>query len=925
MRPIRLTISAFGPYAGKTTFDLDKLGTGGLYLITGDTGAGKTTIFDAITYALYGEASSDKRAADMLRSKYASPETETFAELEFEYAGKRYTVKRNPEYERPKLRGEGTAKEAAKAELRHPDGRSFDKTAEVNKAIEEIIGVNRNQFMQIAMIAQGDFLKLLLASTKERQEIFRRLFGTDKYQKLQETLKYDAAELNRKCETLRNGIRQYVEGIQADEDDVRSIEVRKAGKGELSECETETLLETLIREDEETLTGLGAEQEATGREMENVDANLGRIETYEQLREDAAGKTEQKKALEEQLPGLRERLQTEKDREPERKTAEEKLTGLKNELPEYDALEKLILDIAGLEQKIGEDEKTFGTKSAQAKTDGETLDALKSELAGLSEAGAELQKLSNDKSEAERKLNEIEKLGKELKKYGDAEKDLRELQQKYKDAADKADRLKEDYDRKNRAFLDEQAGILAEGLAEGTPCPVCGSLSHPHPAHKSEQAPTEAELNDAKELFETARSKAEGLSADCSAERSKHENDKAHVLEAAEILLPGVPFEGLLEAAREAFGKLKADITGLEERMETEQKKVSRRKTLGEDIPAKEKALETLKADIVSLGTGVSAEKAALAEKKSRLAENRAKLSFADKFSAQKEQKRLEAFIQERNEALEQAENAYRDTETRIGNLAAAIEGLTKSMDGEEIPDKTAELERKRILTERKRAASEKEKTVFSRRNTNASILQNIREKASDMETLEKRYSWVAALSNTANGNLSGSGKDKIMLETYVQMTYFDRILVRANRRLLKMTGGQYELKRRREADNKRSQSGLDIDVIDHYNGSERSAGSLSGGESFKASLALALGLADEIQSSAGGVRLDTMFIDEGFGSLDEESLDQAIDTLMGLSESNRLVGIISHVGELKSRIGKQIVVTKDPCGFSRHEIKINE
>lgn len=231
MRPIKLTVSAFGPYAGKTVLDLDKLGENGLYLITGDTGAGKTTIFDAITYALYGEASGDNREPSMFRSKYAEATTPTEVELVFSYAGKTYTVKRNPEYERPKSRGEGFTTQKAEVQLKYPDGRVVTKQRDVDNAIRDIMGINRSQFLQIAMIAQGDFLKLLLAPTEERKKIFRQIFKTQLYQDLQDRLKKESSQLNDKCDAARNSIKQYIDGITCDENDVLSIEVEKAKNG----------------------------------------------------------------------------------------------------------------------------------------------------------------------------------------------------------------------------------------------------------------------------------------------------------------------------------------------------------------------------------------------------------------------------------------------------------------------------------------------------------------------------------------------------------------------------------------------------------------------------------------------------------------------------------------------------------------------
>ena len=256
MRPIKLTVSAFGPYAGKTVLDLDKLGENGLYLITGDTGAGKTTIFDAITYALYGEASGDNREPSMFRSKYAEATTPTEVELVFSYAGKTYTVKRNPEYERPKSRGEGFTTQKAEVQLKYPDGRVVTKQRDVDNAIRDIMGINRSQFLQIAMIAQGDFLKLLLAPTEERKKIFRQIFKTQLYQDLQDRLKKESGQLNDKCDAARNSIKQYIDGITCDENDVLSIEVEKAKNGLLPAKDVMDLIDRLLTQDNDKKTAI---------------------------------------------------------------------------------------------------------------------------------------------------------------------------------------------------------------------------------------------------------------------------------------------------------------------------------------------------------------------------------------------------------------------------------------------------------------------------------------------------------------------------------------------------------------------------------------------------------------------------------------------------------------------------------------------
>ena len=305
--------------------------------------------------------------------------------------------------------------------------------------------------------------------------------------------------------------------------------------------------------------------------------------------------------------------------------------------------------------------------------------------------------------------------------------------------------------------------------------------------------------------------------------------------------------------------------------------------------------------------------------KQQQLDAGKGTLPFDSRRAAEERIEELAKTIERRKAALRNAEKAYTDSAGRVRELKAAIAGLEEQLSGGPEPDREGVTRQKAELTRQRKALEDRIKGIHAGLAANRSALAGIRDKAGELEALETRRVMVCDLSATANGTLSG--KEKIMLETYVQTTYFDRIIDRANTRLMMMTGGQYELKRRIEAENQKSQSGLDLDVVDHYNGSERSVKSLSGGESFKASLSLALGLSDEIQSSSGGVRLDTMFVDEGFGSLDEESLDQAMKALTGLTEGNRLVGIISHVAELKNRIDRQIVVTKERSGGSKAQI----
>lgn len=919
MRPLKLTLSAFGPYAGRTVLELDRLGSRGLYLITGDTGAGKTTVFDAITYALYGEASGANREPSMFRSKYASPETPTEVELVFSYAGKTYTVKRNPAYERPKTRGEGTTTQNAAAELALPDGRVLTKQSEVDEAIRGIMGIDRGQFLQIAMIAQGDFLKLLLASTDERKKIFRQLFGTGLYSELQDRLKREVAALSGECEAARQSIRQYVDGIVCGDADVLGPEIRKAKEGKLPVAETVALLGQLLAQDDARDAELQAEIDAAGLELEEVSARLGKVEAREQAELALA---RERQALADDTAEREKRaaaFKAEEAKTPEQERLAKEAAQLEAEYPRYDELTGLARELAALDRSVTAQAEQLETARTEYAADEKTLAARRAECETLSDADAEEIRLAGQKEKAEEKRTKLAELAAALKSAREAEALRVRLKDEYLRARGASERASAEYDAMNRAFLDAQAGILAETLTEGSPCPVCGALSHPCPAHKAAGAPTEAELKEKKASADTARADAEEKSVACgkadTAARAQADGVAKQVGALWEGLAPEEA-DRLLPAEETA---VRREIAALGDALAAAHARVLRRKTLTAQLPTDEAALKEKKDALDALAAQLEGAKASLAEKAGQLAQTRAGLRFGSKAEAETRVRELTETVRRMKDDLEKAQEALHASDNSIAGHRAAIAQLTEQLSAACDVDKAAETARKDALAGKRRAATDAALALTARRSANRSALDGICARSGDLNRLEQRLVWLKALSATANGTLSG--KEKVMLETYVQMTYFDRIIARANTRFMVMSGGQYELKRRREAENNRSQSGLDLDVIDHYNGSERSVKTLSGGESFKASLSLALGLSDEIQASAGGVRLDTMFVDEGFGSLDPESLDQAMAALLGLADGNRLIGIISHVAELKDRIDRQIVVTKDRSGGSQASI----
>ena len=1097
MRPLKLTVSAFGPYAGTTVMDLEQLGDQGLYLITGDTGAGKTTIFDAITYALYGEPSGDDRDPSMFRSKYAQPETPTQVELVFSYGGKTYTVRRNPEYERPAKKGGGTTTQKADAELFLPDGSLVTKAREVTREITEIIGLNRSQFSQIAMIAQGDFRKLLQADTKSRQEIFREIFKTRYYMVFQEKVKGEAIRLQRDCESARASVQQYIGGVVCQEADLLRPKLLKAQAGDLPYQDTVELIQRLIDQDQKEETSCQEILDQLDDALNKASALLGKAQEAQKVKEKLAQTRRDREELAAQAETAQKALEAAQETMPHQENLGKELAALEAELPRYQELSKQESVLTALAERISELEKNCIQQENERIASEHLLQEWKQELNGLSSVDAERERLLRErdlvesrqtaltalkaqieqwqaclqKIDAEQRqhaelaqqqaeltarlaeereilranqetfqaaagllgeklelLHHQEQVQKrqqalsdllcELDEYDEAELSLQAAQADYEQARERSEQLGETYRRKNRAFLDEQAGLLAQSLAEGQPCPVCGSLHHPSPAQLSGDAPTEAALEEIKTAWERAQQKTQDASMAAGRQRAALEERKKQLIramadyidspalntareqltvcqtdvaeelarlhqallekeaqlahqgeleqeiarretslaeldaQAAELKetikqtevsqgilsgqreqlednlrrelsahLQACPLQDAPAAIAQALAEATETLTQMDELKQELGDKLRKKQELNQNIPLKEQELRGLEDTAGKQKEELAGARSRQEELAGQIQTLRNRLPFPDQDGAQQKITALQEELQALAAALEQARKTVADRQQELAAADAAIREQEDFLKSTQAVDTEALQTQSQELTRQRTEASEAQKTIHTRLVTNLTALKNICEKAIDLEKLEKRHQWMQALSDTVNGRLRD--REKIALETYIQMTFFDRILQRANLRLLVMSGGQYELKRRKEADNNRSQSGLELDVIDHYNGSERSVKSLSGGESFKASLSLALGLSDEVQSAAGGIRLDTMFVDEGFGSLDEESLAQAIRALTGLTEGKRLVGIISHVTELKEKIDKQIIVTKEKTGGSRADIVV--
>jgi len=1061
MKPEKLVISAFGPYAGRTEIDFTKLGGQGIYLITGDTGAGKTTIFDAITFALYGEASGQVRDSAMFRSKYAAEEIETYVEFLFSWRGKSYQVIRNPEYLARKKRGTGYTVRKSDATLVYPDERlPVTKAKEVTRAVTELLGLDYRQFTQIAMIAQGDFQKLLLAGTAQRGEIFRQLFHTELYQSLQLKLK-DAVKMQwKQYDELRRSISQYLNGIrygqEAEELTEKLEEMKKSGfdgrvvEGlelllELTEREKEFLMQ--LEQKEKVLEESISESEKRLQKCMQKQELESSLRLQEEQREpllQAAGKAEeerkknpelQRKAeeLEGEIRKIRERMErilrietlgqkAEKlgeELEKVQKKCQEHTAQkeqLQRELDRFGALEavreKYCGQLANLQEQADRLESAkdaYGTRMKKEAALTEKMRQLQEELDNrkemLKKMGEEIEKsgdageirlsLYQKKNNLTVQLNQAERLIEAKEEQSSLQKKLEFTTGRYLKARENYLPVKEAYEREFRLFLDTQAGILAEGLKEGMACPVCGSVHHPVLAEKCSEeiskesvdqkkaAADEAEKNvrnysAMKEQLERLKKKAEQMEKDagyhledaewvkerlqkeirtCGEELKKaeetlvqreklvkaEEQKKAEQLQVEQLLHEQEKKMAEAQAQKSSAREILCQILG---KMEKDEKRKSdslkdsevqeltvsamkRLKSCTGEISEKKSAVEQeiqrreeLKKEEGRLRAIVEQEKEKTvqlqAEKKSveeRIKEEQEKNGAESEreeilkeqiLQKQEEQKKLKALQQKNQQEYEQILQKKAENEASIQTIRVQIEQL-EDVNEEEI------LKEKSRMTEEKSQMAEEKKELYVRYSGNREIYDKVNVQRDLLEEVEKKYVWMKSLADTAGGNLNG--KQKVELETYIQMAYFDRILRRANLRFMTMSSGQYELKRQKAPEDKKGKSGLELNVIDHYNGSERSVKTLSGGESFQASLSLALGLSDEIQANAGGICLEAMFVDEGFGSLDEEALEQAIKALGNLTQGNRSVGIISHVAELKERIENKIIVTKERGG----------
>lgn len=923
MKPLKLTMSAFGSYAGKNVIDF----TGqqqGIFLITGDTGAGKTTIFDAITYALYNQTSGGERNGNMMRSQYAQPETETYVELEFLYRGQTYRVRRNPDYKITKTLKNGKIREQKvphSVELTLPDGTVFpEKKNATDAKIIEILGLTADQFSQIVMIAQGDFLKLLYTKSDERKMIFSKLFRTDIYWKIQENLRRKSMEMD--------------ERIQEND---RAFEQEKSRIIPLPESE-ELPLDELVERLRERLKDALKEQNLCRANVEELNKKITKYEEINKLFVSLEKIRQTGKELEARQAESKERRQ---QIENARK-ADKVLVAEQQNLRQQQEVEQSAQAIAKMTETLANDQEMFETlktqqQEAEAKQKREAADIQKKMLA-LEQSFPSYEALQNARSEEQQAKKVWEDLGKTSEEsFHKKEAGIAALKEQQKQQEQVVEQTKKNweqtslsasesakhYEHMYEAFLKEQAGILAENLSAGCPCPVCGSTVHPDPAKLSDHAVTELEVEQAKKTRAAAEEKRDLAYAAFEAEKTeKQKLAQAVEKEEADFVLAQtiakqqrkeaeqnyVSLQKIAEQIREklvypSLAEAKKQYAAMQKALEAAEQEIERKRQKVSELA---EAMNTLKGQKLAEEENQKTAKKLAAKTEKEYAKLLEKSGFVS------EETYHLAILPERSRSkLEREEKEY---ESQCLRQQSEQKLLEKQVSGKTYTD-TTELNEQ--LKAEKQALKEAEKTymeLHTAYENDRSVLQNCAVYLEKGKKLESEDQVIKSLSKTANGRLSGSAK--IDFETYIQRQYFKQIIHEANKRLLTMSNHQFILKLKEEANTgRKTNEGLDLSVYSLVTDSERDVKTLSGGESFLAALAMALGLSDIVERSAGAIHPDMMFIDEGFGSLDAQSRQQAIEVLAELAGDSRMVGIISHVTELKEQIDRKLVVSRTDKG----------
>ena len=897
MRPELLTMQAFGPYKDLTTIDFTKLDDHGIYLLTGPTGAGKTMIFDAIMYALYQTGSGEYRnKEDTFRNRNVPIDVKPFVRLTFSVLNKRYTIERTLRY---KAKKDNKNLTDVKVYLKdESNNQLYTNLKEVNDKIIEIIGVDKNQFVQICMIAQGEFKKILNAKTQDRILIFRKLFNSEKYNELQDAILDDYLGLRRKHDDLTLSLYSVLQNVEIDDRDELLSKYLLSDK-------VDELLNKQIAKDRIKVDSDSEKAKLIDKQLVDIDISINKAL---QLKKDQEEINKQKlliNDLNNQIMQVNEELNKFNSNDELIVSIDEQINKINNDLNAYKQLDDLNKKLNSINISIDNTSKKLNKLNDDKQLNDKEIMKLEKIIDDNSDIEAKSLKHSQLLKEWMQQKDVYQKYISDKKILDNDELLLNNKQGIFQDKYNIYLANKALYDKEYDRFLCNQAGILAKDLKDGEACPVCGSTSHVRLAKILDDVYSYEKLDELKKIVEVQSNECLQLSRDIASisariKVAKETLDSIVVSDIDEINSNIKSLNALLLADKKNNDKYQDALNKLPLLKENGDK-------LNGLINDNSHMLVKLISDKDNVGVYYQ--------------DIKSKLSYDCLDSANKMLNKLK---EQKKQILDNI-RSLQEKIIGIDNSISASKAIISTLQSKLADSKVFDIDKlnasKNELNKLKSELNNEIKNTYSILDKNIKILNNIKPIYLDINANEDKLQLISKINDTINGR-SGKESGKIKLETYVQMKFLDEILIKCNLRLMAMTNDQYSLCRHKEADNRQSQTGLDIDVIDHYNNSIRPVSSLSGGESFKASMALALGLSDEIQASSK-IKLETLFIDEGFGTLDDESLEAMMNILADLSNSNKLIGIISHVEQLKQRIDKQIVVSKDSHGNSKVKMVI--
>ena len=897
MKIISLTMQAFGPFLKQQTIDFSTLGNSGICLIHGETGSGKTTIFDGITYAIFGQTSGGLRDGKAMRCESAPDEVKTFVELVFEDRSKRYTITRFPGYEKINSKG-GISKVYEQAILVMPNGKTIDKLNDVNAKIRDVIGINADQFRQIALIAQGKFIDMLNAGTADRQKIFRQIFNTEKYQELMTALADEVKFIQENINKLEERYKTNLSNAKID----NANDFENIGK-------LDDLLNALnekINDDEKERESGKIEKDALEKTINDLTKELTEANDYIATEKSIEAIKQHLAAIEQNILDAKNALDAAKAKESDIEKNKENIAILNSKKDEFLKLEEKKNELKTFNSKLWNLQNILKNNKNSEKALEDNINKYTEELKDLE--NIEVKKVKNEHNifDIEKKLSTLNNLQDKFSKREVAVKAFyisRDLYERKKAEYDKEDKILGEM---NEAYIDGYSYILARNLVDNEPCPVCGSKEHPKPAISETEPPS-------KENIDKHSALVASLKKECENSKIAYDESKANALSIHDSMKKS--FEELYNTKFNDFDQakhdLELDINNNKQSLKTLQlklddinKKCEKKNQLTDILPKCQEKLNSIKTNIQDNEKELATIEANILSTKQIICDKEANLPYdsLDKMNhAISEMTSLCNKYENDIQVAEQNKNTLEQDKSKLNGQLSTLKGRIASKprpDIQALNDADKDAKGKKIICE------ERLSLLQGQISSNIQCKKNIANIKIAYQNALSAYSTAKNLSDVAN-------ERNMDLESFVQAGYFDNILSRANTHLQKMSEGKYSLVRESESQDNRTKFGLNLDIYNHNNGKQRSVKTLSGGESFNAALSLALGMSELVQSNAGAIQLNSLFIDEGFGTLDKDSLDNAIKTVMGISTSNRMVYVISHVSELKERIDKQIIVKR--------------